>query len=264
MATLAHSYTTERQAFHRPRARSADQIAIERWGGRQLRLAQSVAAFLDEIHEGEWRWEASDNFFGTPVDSAVITGLTPNGDGTHSGIIMVGDMDILGPLLRATGMEIHQPKSAAEALLEQIHWLDDFWGPLPLPYHLTQWIEEIDMPKETQTPSVDKPASKANIRTQLEENWLLLGVVLGLFVFFWNRTDRLEDRVETKASQESVSGLVSKDYVDGEFKATRAEIKGQFDLVNLRLDLSGVPRPPTSTDNGSSTPPTATDDPAKR
>ena len=93
-----------------------------------MALAECVAAFLDTAYEGEWEWEASDNFFGTPVDFAVITGKTPNGDGTHSGVILVGDMDILGPMLRAIDMEMQRPKSFAEALLDRVHWLDDFWG----------------------------------------------------------------------------------------------------------------------------------------
>ena len=101
-------------------------------------------------------------------------------------------------------------------------------------------------------------SSSSSFKKQLEENWLLLAAMLGIFAFFWNRTDRIEDN------------LASKDYVNGEFKTLKAEMNGEFRLLNQRLDFMGVPKaqekpssPPTSTDSGSSTPPTATDGQSK-
>lgn len=246
MATQAHSYTIERPAYHRPKPRSVERIAIDRIGARQLALAECVAAFLDTAYEGEWEWEASDNFFGTPVDSAVITGKTPNGDGTHSGVILVGDMDILGPMLRAMGMDRQRPKSFAEALLERVHWLDDFWGPLPLPYHLTQWIEENEMALSNQ--------DKLDIKAMIAE-----GVVEGL------KNHTVPVGKISFSSLQVVAIVLAILAGAGTVYAGMVSVKTELASLSTKLDERLPPKqyaPPTSTDNGSSTQPTATDDPA--
>jgi len=256
MATLAHSYTIERPAFHRPRPRSVERIAIDRIGARQLALAECVAAFLDTAYEGEWEWEASDNFFGTPVDSAVITGKTPNGDGTHSGIIMVGDMDLLGPLLRAIGMERQRPKSFAEALLERVHWLDDFWGPLPLPYHLTQWIEENEMALSNQ----DKLDIKAMIAEGVAEGLKDYSIPVGKISFSTGQVVAIVSVIF--AGVIAVGGAIigGSIYVHHGLGKVEAEVAALSVKVDERLP---VKQPPTSTDTRSSKPPTARDDPSK-
>lgn len=256
MATLAHSYTTERQAPHRPRSRTADEIAIERWGGRQLRLAQSVATFLDEVHEGEWRWEASDNFFGTPVDSAVITGKTPNGDGTHSGIVIIGDMDHWAPMLRAMGVDIQRPKSFAEALLEHVHWLDDFWGPLPLPYHLTQWIEENEMALSNQ----DKLDIKAMIAEGVAEGLKEYSIPVGKISFSTGQVVAIVSVIF--AGVIAVGGAIigGSIYVHHGLGKVEAEVAALSVKVDERLPAQQTS---TSTDSGSSTPPTTKDDPVE-
>ena len=266
MATLAHSYTTERQAPHRPRSRTADEIAIERWGGRQLRIAQSVAAFLDEVHEGEWRWEASDNFFGTPVDSAVITGKTPNGDGTHSGVIIIGDMDHWAPMLRAMGVDIQRPRSFADAFLERVHWLDPFWGPLPLPYHLTQWIEENEMALSNQ----DKKDIKAMIAEGVAE--ALKDYSMPSTRISFSLSQKIAFASFLLASVAAIGGAiiggsiyVHKSIADSrvEMANVRGEVRSLGVLIGERLPAKQSTTAATSPDTRSSTPPTATDDPVE-
>lgn len=98
-----------------------------------------------------------------------------------------------------------------------------------------------------------KPGS--SIKDQLRDNWIFLGAAVALALFFYTRTDRLETRIEGTARTEDLNKLASKDYVDGEFKAMRTEMSGNFQLLNQRLDYMGVPK----TQSASSTPPISTD-----
>ena len=90
MASPAHSLFFEDPTPPQSNPKSAEQIAIEMWGGRERRLAHSIVAILDELYEGEWQWTVSEHIFGVPADSEIITDTVSNGDGTRSGLLLAG------------------------------------------------------------------------------------------------------------------------------------------------------------------------------
>lgn len=245
------------------RPRSAEEVALASWAVRQVRLAQSVAAILGQKFEADgFQWEATDNLFGQPVDSAVVVGRSPNGDGTTSGIVFVGDMDFFADLMH----RIQRPKSYAEILMEHIHWSDAFWGPLPIPYYLTQSFEENDMALSNQ--DVERMAEKMAERTSKMVSDAIAE----------NNKVRANDPVESVRIRFSWPQLVGAvvavaaglAWIDDKFDS----LEDRFSRIEMLLEAQGrtdtlmqqsidrlekkLEQPATSTDTGSPRPHTAT------
>jgi hypothetical protein len=128
------------------------------------------------------------------------------------------------------------PKTEWEIHLEIVPWADASWGLLPTlddiedTFMNNQDRDEIKRLIATAVADrevdLDANRKKENtLKRQLQENWLVITCFVGLFLFFNHTSD----------------SLATKDDVRGQFATQAATAKGQFDLINQRLDFMGVP-----------------------
>lgn len=263
MSAQAYADPSETAASRgRVRPVSAEQAALARWSLRQMRLAQNVADCLYEMYRhDDFRWETSDNLFGTPVDSAVIVGRAPDG----SGLLIVGDMEDFSGMFQEMLLQKLQLESAAR----RIDLLDPRWGPLPLPYYLTQSFQEMDMPLTQQDLSniaATVAAANQGFTPAWKQTLTLCGTVaifaLGCVGWWTSELHRVEDKIDTR-----MTGMEDKLTKQDEKWDARMDsmlhgindVKIEMSALNAKLE-ERLPKPgpfSSSVDTHSSTPPKA-------
>ncbi|WP_140722573.1 hypothetical protein [Pseudomonas sp. Hp2] len=139
--------------------------------------------------------------------------------------------------------------------VEAVDWLDWRFGTLPLPYHLTQWIEENEMALSNQ----DKLDIKAMIAEGVAAGLKDYSIPVGKISFSTGQVVAIVSVIF--AGVIAVGGAIigGSIYVHHGLGKVEAEVAALSVKVDERLPAQ---QSPTSTDSGSSKPPTTKDDPA--